>query len=188
MIFWEDLAWPLRTERLELAPATAADADAVFAYRSLPDVARWNMSWPQDPAAFASDWQLMWQRHLMVRRDGEVIGDVMLRTGDAWAQVDVKEAAAGTQAELGYVLSPEFHGHGYATEAARAALDLAFGVLGLRRVVAECFAANEPSWRLLERVGMRREAHNVADSLHRDLGWVDGYVYALLADEWRAAH
>ena len=49
-----------------------------------------------------------------------------------------------------------------------------------------CFAANEPSWRLMERVGMRREAHNVKDSLHRDHGWQDGYVYALLADEWRS--
>jgi len=40
----------------------------------------------------------------------------------------------------------------------------------------------------MERIGMRREAHNVRDSLHRDHGWLDGFGYALLAEEWRAAH
>ena len=57
--------------------------------------------------------------------------------------------------------------------------------LGLRRVTAGCFAGNEPSWRLMERVGMRREAHAVRDSLHRSRGWLDGLTYALLAEEWR---
>jgi RimJ/RimL family protein N-acetyltransferase len=63
---------------------------------------------------------------------------------------------------------------------------ICFEDLGVRRVAAECFAANEASWRLMERLGMRREAHTVADSLHRDRGWMDGFAYALLAQEWRA--
>jgi RimJ/RimL family protein N-acetyltransferase len=67
----------------------------------------------------------------------------------------------------------------------RELLAIAFDGLGLRRVVANCFADNEPSWRLMERIGMRREAHNVRDSLHRDGEWYDGLTYALLADEWR---
>ena len=49
-----------------------------------------------------------------------------------------------------------------------------------------CFADNAPSWRLMERVGMRREAYNVKDSLHRSGEWLDGMMYGLLADEWRA--
>ncbi len=57
--------------------------------------------------------------------------------------------------------------------------------LGLRRVTAGCFAANEASWRLMERVGMRREIHTVRESLHRSGEWLDGMGYALLADEWR---
>lgn len=64
---------------------------------------------------------------------------------------------------------------------------ICFEDLGLRRVAAECFAANEPSWRLMERLGMRREIHAVKESLHRAHGWVDGLGYALLAEEWRAA-
>ena len=54
-------------------------------------------------------------------------------------------------------------------------------------MIANCFAENTPSWRIMERVGMRREAHNVKDSLHRDRGWCDGFVYALLAEEWRSS-
>ncbi|HEY9566277.1 MAG TPA: GNAT family protein [Nocardioides sp.] len=81
--------------------------------------------------------------------------------------------------------APDFEGRGYATETVRALIALAFGPLGLRRVSADCFAANEPSWRLMERVGMRGEANNVKDSLHRTKGWLDNFTYALLAEEWR---
>ena len=52
-------------------------------------------------------------------------------------------------------------------------------------MVAGCFAANTASWQLMERVGMRREQHTVRDALHRSGEWMDGYGYALLADEWR---
>jgi RimJ/RimL family protein N-acetyltransferase len=67
----------------------------------------------------------------------------------------------------------------------REVLRVCFEDLGLRRVTAECFAENEASWRLMERVGMRRETHTVRESLHRSGEWLDGFGYALLADEWR---
>ncbi|HEX4977620.1 MAG TPA: GNAT family protein, partial [Nocardioides sp.] len=89
--------------------------------------------------------------------------------------------------ELGWALDPAYGGRGLATEAVEGLLRICFEHLGLRRVTAGCFADNVPSWRLMERVGMRRELHTLQESLHRDLGWVDGLGYALLADEWRAA-
>jgi RimJ/RimL family protein N-acetyltransferase len=64
---------------------------------------------------------------------------------------------------------------------------ICFEELHLRRVLAQCFADNLPSWRLMERVGMRRESHDVRGSLHRSGEWLDGLAYALLADEWRSA-
>ena len=67
----------------------------------------------------------------------------------------------------------------------RALIRICFDELGLRRVTANCFAANEASWRIMERVGMRREEYSVQDSLHRSGEWLDGMRYALLADEWR---
>ena len=63
---------------------------------------------------------------------------------------------------------------------------ICFEDLRLRRVFAISFADNVASWRLMERLGMRREEYGVRDSLHRTRGWLDSVRYALLADEWRA--
>ena len=90
------------------------------------------------------------------------------------------------QAEIGWIIDPEHAGQGYATEAARELLRICFEDLRLRRVVAVSFADNTRSWRLMERLGMRREQYGVRDSLHRSRGWLDTVRYALLADEWRA--
>ena len=59
-----------------------------------------------------------------------------------------------------------------------------FQDLGVRRVTANCFLDNDTSWRLMERVGMRRELHAVRDSLHRSGRWLDTVGYAILAEEW----
>jgi RimJ/RimL family protein N-acetyltransferase len=55
-------------------------------------------------------------------------------------------------------------------------------------VVTNCFLGNEASWRLMEGLGMRREVHAVAESLHRSGQWLDVVGYALLADEWRSVN
>ena len=88
------------------------------------------------------------------------------------------------QAELGWVLDPAYTGHGYATEAVRELLRYAFQDLGVRRVSANCFLANDTSWSLIERVGMRRELHAVRESLHRSGRWLDTVGYAILKAEW----
>src|SRR4051794_4743343 len=123
---------------------------------------------------------------LVMELGGEIVGDLYLHVVDAWAQSDVAEQAKGSVAEIGWVLDPARAGQGLATEAARELLRIAFEDLGVRRVKALCFADNAPSWRLMERLGMRREEYAVQDSLHRTKGWLDGMTYALLADEWRA--
>ena len=104
---------------------------------------------------------------LVIERDGVVVGDLMLLVEDAWAQTEVADRARGTQAELGWVIDPAHAGQGYATEAATALLRICFEDLGLRRVIAQCFADNVASWRLMEKLGMRRETHTVRESLHR---------------------
>ena len=111
----------------------------------------------------------------------------MLAIEDSWAQSEVADQARGVQAELGWCLDPDHGGQGYATEAVGWLVRLCFDTLGLRRVTANCFADNTASWRLMERIGMRREIYAVRESLHRSGDWLDGMGYALLADEWRAA-
>lgn len=120
--------------------------------------------------------------------DGGLIGDLFLAVEDSWAQHEVADRARATKAEIGWALDPAHQGKGYATEAAAGLLRLCFEDLGLHRVVAQCFADNESSWRVMERVGMRREVFRRADALHRSGRWLDGVEYALLAEEWGLAH
>jgi len=120
---------------------------------------------------------------LIVELDGEVIADLMLAVEDACAKAEIAQQAQDAQADLGWVLHPDHAGHGYATEAARERIRLCFEELGLRRVTANCFADNTAPWRLIERVGMRRETYAVTESLHRSGEWLDTMGYGLLAEE-----
>ncbi|MGW8482371.1 GNAT family N-acetyltransferase [Microbacterium sp. NPDC055903] len=190
-------AWPIRTTRLEVRRTTPADLDDIWEYRRLPEVNHWLGRAPQtlggfrqvylDPARLAATFTVA-----LLLPDGageaeRVIGDVMVRIGDGWAQAEAADEAHGVEAELGWVLGPAYTGRGYATEAMRAVIDACFGPLGLRRVHAGCFAANEASWRLMERLGMRREEFSRRTALHRSGEWMDGMRYGLLAEEWPTA-
>ena len=180
---------PLHTERLMLRPATAADAGPTWDYRRLDSVNEWVTGCPPDlegyRALFAEPDRLATTLVVELRQEpSTVVGDLMLRRQDGWAQHEVAAQAHGAEAELGWVLHPAHTGRGYATEAVRELLRHCFEDLGVRRVVASCFVDNEASWRLMERVGMRRETHAVQESLHRSGRWLDSLGYAVLAEEW----
>lgn len=91
--------------------------------------------------------------------------------------------------ELGYVFNPKYYGKGYATESCRAVINYGFKYLKVRRVVAMCNPDNMASWKLLERLKMRREGHlrkNIyfkVNELNEPM-WNDTYEYAILVDEW----
>ncbi|MCW2947645.1 MAG: GCN5-related N-acetyltransferase, partial [Actinoallomurus sp.] len=89
------------------------------------------------------------------------------------------------QGEVGYIFHPDHGGRGYATEAAEVVLRLGFEELGLHRIVGRLDGRNTASARVLERLGLRREAHFVQNELVKG-EWTDEVVYAMLADEWRA--
>jgi RimJ/RimL family protein N-acetyltransferase len=181
---------PLDTERLTLRPATAGDADPTWKFRQLDSVNEWVTGSPADldgyrevfsePARLATTVIITLGHHPAA----PIIGDAMLRREDAWAQLDVADQARDAQAELGWVLDPAHTGHGYATEAVRELIRHCFQDLGVRRVTASCFLDNDTSWRLMERVGMRRELHAVRESLHRSGRWLDTVGYAILDEEW----
>jgi RimJ/RimL family protein N-acetyltransferase len=183
------LARPLHTERLTLRAGTPEDAETTFAYRRVESVAEWLTEQPTHLAqyrdTFIEPGRLA--ATVIVERAGVVVGDFMLRIEDAWAQREVADQARGKQAEIGWVLDPAHTGFGYATEAVRALIRFGFEQLGVRRIVANAFADNTASCRLMERLGMRRETYAVRESLHRSGEWLDTVVYAIRADEW-AAH
>jgi RimJ/RimL family protein N-acetyltransferase len=97
--------------------------------------------------------------------------------------IGVKNKEQG-QAEIGWLLGCQYQGQGIATEAARALVAFGFEAMGLHRIIARTGKCNVRSWRLMERIGMRREAH--FRESHRVKGeWDDEFIYAILADEWR---
>jgi RimJ/RimL family protein N-acetyltransferase len=187
------LPQPLRTRRLTLRPAHAddADADATWRYRQLDRVNEWLTDRPATIAGYRDHFTepSRLATTIVIHRghqpDAEIIGDLMLRPENARAQREVADRARVVQAELGCVLDPAHHRHGYATEAVTEVIRCSFAELGLRRITANCFLDNHTSWRLMERVGMRRESHLVRESLHRTGRWLDTLTYAILADEWR---
>ncbi len=92
-------------------------------------------------------------------------------------------APADRGADMGYCLHRDIWGQGYATEAAGAIVGFGFEKLGLHRVFATCDTGNEASARVLEKIGMRREAHFKQDNMIRGK-WRDSYLYAVVEDEW----
>jgi len=174
-------------ERVTFRPATASDIASTWAYRRLPEVTEWlpRAAPSQDAYAVAFMARPRLERTLVIEHEDRVVGDLYLHVQDAWAQAEVAEGGSAAQAEIGWVIDPAYGGRGLATDAVEALLRYCFERVGVHRVVATCHAPNEPSWRLMERVGMRRESHVRRAGLHRREGWIDGYSYAILAEEWR---
>jgi RimJ/RimL family protein N-acetyltransferase len=91
--------------------------------------------------------------------------------------------------ELGYVFNKDYQKQGFATEASKILLNYVFKDKSAHRVVAMCNPKNESSWKLLERLGMRREGYLIKNIyFHKDQNgqpiWKDTYEYAILASDW----
>ena len=179
-----DLSWPRRTERLTVGRLAPEDADALWALKSDPELNRWTTRLYDSREEFRADWDALATTHLMAHCYGRLAAYLMVKLQDAWSQADVTEQARGQQVELGWVVAPWAQGRGVATELVREGLAIAFD-MGVHRVEAGCFAENTGSWKVMEKVGMRREIHTVRDCMHRDGQWHDGYGYAMLAEEFR---
>lgn len=181
------VAWPRRAGELELRPPTRADLDGVLAWRNDPAVKRWLLRTTVEPEAFTRAWldsvEDPDQHAVVAVLDGRVVATGSLDVHDGMGQFDGDDWRRA-EGLLGYLVDPAHAGRGFATDIARTLLDLAFSELGLHRVTAGCFADNRASWRVMEKLGMRREQHGVRDSWHAEHGWVDGYTYAILAEEW----
>ncbi|MGX7757670.1 GNAT family N-acetyltransferase [Streptomyces angustmyceticus] len=179
--------YPIRTERLDLRPVTPDDLPAIHAYQRRPEVCRYLYWGPLDEAgsrasvaAKAARTTLresgdLLQLAVAVRESNTLVGDVTF----------VWRSSEHRQGGIGYVFHPDHAGHGYATEASRALLELGFEELHLHRIQAELDGRNTASARLLERLGMRREGH-LRENEFLDGEWADEVVYAMLAREWRA--
>ena len=174
------------TARLLARAFGPADVEAFVAYRADPDVARYQ-SWSdytrEDGEAFVASLQgarpgvpgEWFQFALEERADGGLVGDLAMKVS----------ADEPREAEVGFTLEPAQQGRGYGTEAVVGLLGYVFEELGLHRVVAVADALNAPSAALLERVGMRREAHFVENIFFKG-AWGSELQFAILRREWSA--
>jgi RimJ/RimL family protein N-acetyltransferase len=177
---------PIITERLELRPLTLGDAECLYAYRSDPNVAKyqgWKPASVDEAQEFfnkltniAPNTPGTWfQLALVHRASGELVGDCGLH----FLKDDNR------QCEIGITVSPLHQRRGYAREAVQSALEFLFVGLGKHRVFASIDPRNTPAIELFKRVGMRQEAHFV-ESLWLNGEWVDDVIFAVLQREWRS--
>lgn len=176
----------MRVGSLLLREAGAADIEHLLAFRNDPQVNRFMIRTSVEPGTFRQEWQAVLTSETdfscVAELDGNVAAMGFLEIVDGMGQPGMPSRTEGL---IGYIVDPGFAGRGVASDLARGLLVAAFDHLGLRRVTASCNADNFASVRVLEKAGMRREHHGVEDSWHADLGWVDGYRYAILAREWK---
>ena len=174
----------LATTRLRLDALRRDDAAALFAYRADPVVSRyqgWQPATLDEARQFIERQQLVafdtpeswYQFALRSRGTGELFGDLGLHFVDA------------DTVEFGITIAPAQQGQGLAAEAVRAVLALVFDTLRRHRVYASVDPRNLGCVRLLQRLGLRQEAHH-HESLRDGDGWADDAIYAMLACEWRA--
>lgn len=178
--------YPLRTERLIMRPFERGDVEAVFDYRKRDDVARYlfDQALSKDECALAIQ-QRIAQTKIQEEGDRVVVAVALAETGLLIGEMSlILRSASGRQGEIGWIFSPDYQGRGFATEAASCILDLAFGRADMHRVIARCDARNTGSYRLMERLGMRREAHFKEHAIFKGQ-WDEEFVYAVLAREWR---
>ena len=180
-------AYPIRTGRLLLRPLTAADVDALLAYRSRPDVCRYLPFEPMDRDTIVHRLTTQWATTALTdERQALTLGIELAATGELIGDgVLFWLSRTHRSGEIGYVLRPESAGNGYATEAARTLLRLGFDDLGLHRIIARLDERNEPSARLARRLGMRQEARLVHNEFFKG-EWSTELDFAMLADEWPA--
>ena len=179
--------YPVRTKRLLLRPYAPGDVDALYAYQRLPEVHRYLYTEPrtrsqvEDLVAERAGSAMLAEAGQALTlvaeltETGELVGDCIL----FWHSQEHQ------QGEVGYVFNPAYHGRGLATEAVGALLRLGFDGLGLHRIAGRLDARNIASARVLERAGLRREAHLVENEFVKG-EWTDEVIYAMLRSEWAA--
>ena len=174
------------TRRLLIRNFRDDDLDTLLAYRNDLEVAKyqgWSVPYSREKGealiAEMKDVQTLkqgqWQQlALELIETGEMIGDIGIRIYNHDAR----------QALIGFTIASNHWRKGYATESITAILNHLFNEIDLHRVVAECDTRNIASWKTLEKLGFRREAHFVENYLENGV-YLDEYGYAILQREWQ---
>ncbi|WP_020391649.1 GNAT family N-acetyltransferase [Kribbella catacumbae] len=178
---------PIETDRLTLRRYLETDYDDLLKLQSSPDVTRFLLYGPKTPEQV---------KESLARRladvpldtDGQAltIAVILRETGQHVGEVTLfMNSTEHRTGEIGFVFHPDFHGRGYAAEASVELLRIGFEELGWHRIIGRLDARNTSSAALLQRLGMRQEAHFVRNEFVKG-EWADEAVFAMLAEEWEA--
>ena len=174
----------LHTDRLLLREFVSADWPAVLAYQRDPRYLQF-YEWTDRTAGDAQRFVQMFieQQEEQPRRKFQ-LAVVLKATGQLIGNCGIRNASASAhEADIGYELSPDHWGHGYATEAARAVVQFGFAELKVHRIGAWCIADNVASVRVLEKLGLKLEGR-LRDKEYFKGRWWDTLMYGLLENEW----
>lgn len=174
----------METERLLIRRFTAEDWQDLYDYLSKEEVVKYepydvfDVAGSKAEALRRSSDGAFWA--VCLKSTGKVIGNLYFQQSEP--------QAFGTW-EFGYVFHSDFQGSGYATEACKQLLTYGFEHLKMRRVIACCDPDNTRSWKLLERLNLRREGHfkQTGYFKHNSDGdpiWHDTFSYGMLNNEW----
>ena len=144
----------IRTERLVLKPLSMEYLHSTYRYKSDLENTRFMFYLPYETIGEAEDYirrsmeewkkeRPAWYEFVVLKGEEEIGGGTIYMLEDGGG-------------ELAWILDKRYWGRGYAAETARALIGWGRETLGIRRFIAQCDSENEASWRLMERLGMRR--------------------------------
>ena len=167
------------TNRLTLRPIDLGDTEDMFAYSSNIE----NTYYIYPAHLTLEDTKFSIANYFMSEPLGKY-GVELKEEGKLIGTIDLRIKPAQLSAEIGYVLSHDYQGKGYATEAARAILDFAFTVLELEKVSATCNSENVASEALMIRLGMKKEGELRRYQVWKAGEWINLLQYGILRDEY----
>lgn len=180
------LCLPIETDRLLLRTFERGDMDALSAYHALPSVQRYVFSRTRDGSDVAEALKVM-RGHVSLQRPGDTLTLATVRKDDlrliGHVSLNWSDATAG-QGEVRFVTNPTYSGQGYTTEAVSALFDLAFDHFRIHRVFARSDGRNHHSIKLMQKLGMRLEAHYREHALFQG-EWDEELHFAILDREWQ---
>lgn len=170
---------PIDTARLQVRRFAEEDWPEVHSYTSLPHI----MEYLEEDVMTEAETQAFVREHM--KEEGTAYPVILKAQNRLIGHIFYRLWFAPRTYELGWVLHPDHHRRGYASEAALALLRYGFEEMNLHRIIATCQPENVASWGVMEKIGMRREGH-FQKCIHRggDTWWSE-YFYAMLAEEWK---
>jgi len=184
------MLFPIETRRLLIRPFEEKDIKDIEEYSSASDF--WllrSLAWQPTKEGIRKYWESKryskptnehdhYDLVIEWKEKQQVIGNIGI-----W----ISGSEGNKQGTIAWLLGNKFQGQGLASEAAKALISFGFDTLNLHRISARTSRDNIRSWLLMERIGMRREAHfKQSDLVNSE--WQDEFIYAVLDEEWHSKH